>query len=134
MMKNSTLTLTVLAIALLATTSCATRKVLSTADDLDAVLKAIPVGESRYVRLVGKLQPYTGSSPKGKGLSVLSVGSRTLLIHPAAATDADRPDSHLNKTLSARVKISHFPLPDSDPASQITGLWITEMTDLESRE
>ncbi|MBT3379792.1 MAG: hypothetical protein HN742_42655 [Lentisphaerae bacterium] len=133
MVKSSTLKFTVLAIACLTTASCATRTVLSTADDLDAVLKTIPVGESRYVQLVGKLQPYSGSFPKGKGLSELSVGSRTLLIR-STAIHKDREAPYLNKTVSARFKISHFPLPDSHPASQIAGHWITEISDLESRE
>ena len=133
MIKNPMLKLTLLAIALLATTSCATRKGVSTTDDLNAVLKSIPVGQSRYVTLAGELRPYSGSFPKGSGLSEIAVGSKTILIR-SGAIHKDREASYLNKTVTARVKISHFPLPDSNPASQIAGHWITEISDLKSKK
>jgi hypothetical protein len=133
MMKNSMLTISLLAIALLTTISCATRKIVSAPDDLNAVLKSIPVGQSRYVTLVGELRPYSGSFPKGYGLTEIAVGSKTILIH-SGAIHKDRETQHLNKPVTARVKISHFPLPDSNPASQIAGHWITEVSELKSNE
>jgi len=133
MIKNSMLKLTLMAIALLTMTSCATRKAVSTPDDLNAVLKNIPVGQSRYVTLIGELRPYSGSFPKGSGLSEIAVGSKTILIRNGAIHN-DREASYLNKTVTARVKISHFPLPDSNPASQIEGPWITEISELKLKE
>lgn len=127
------LTSSLLAIALFTMTSCTTRKVVSAPDDLNTVLKSIPVGESRYVALVGELRPYSGSFPKGSGLTEIAVGSETILIH-SGAIHKDREAPYLNKTVSARVKISHFPLPDSNPASQIAGPWITEISELKSNE
>jgi hypothetical protein len=133
MIKNSMLKLTLMAIALLTMTSCATRKVVSTPDDLNAVLKNIPVGQSLYVTLRGELRPYSGTFPKGSGLSEIAVGSKTILIRNGAI-HKDREASYLNKTVTARVKISHFPLPDSNPASQIAGPWITEISELKLKE
>ena len=127
------LKLTLMAIALLTMTSCATRKVVSTPDDLNAVLKNISVGQSRYVTLSGELRPYSGTFPKGSGLSEIAVGSRTILIRNGAI-HKDREASYLNKTVTARVKISHFPLPGSNPASQIAGPWITEISELKLKE
>ena len=122
-----------MAIALLTMTSCATRKVVSTPDDLNAVLKNIPVGQSRYVTRIGELRPYSGSFPKGSGLSEIAVGSKPILIRNGAIHN-DREASYLNKTVKARVKISHFPLPDSNPDSQIEGPWITEISELKLKE
>jgi hypothetical protein len=133
MFKNPMIKLTLVTIALLTTTSCATRKVVSTPDDLNAVLKNIPVGQSRQVTLVGELRPYSGSFPKGSGLSEIAVGSETILIR-TDAIHKDREAPYLNKTVTARVKISHFPLPDSNPASQIAGPWITEISELKLKE
>ena len=129
MIRNPMFKLTLLTLALLTTTSCTTREVGSAPDDLNAVLKSIPVGQSRYVTLVGELRPYKGSFPKGSGLSEIAVGSETILIR-SGAIHKNREAPYLNKTVTARVKISHFPLPDSSPASQITGPWITEISDL----
>lgn len=133
MITKSILTISLLTIALLTTASCTTRKVVSAPDDLDAVLKSIPVGKSRYVTLVGELRDYSGSFPKGSGLTEIAVGSKTILIH-SGAIHKDQETLYLNKTVTARVKISHFPLSDSHPASQIAGPWITEVSELKSNE
>jgi len=133
MIKNSMSMLTLLAVAVLTATSCATREVISKPDDLNAVLRSIPVGQSRYVTLLGELRPYSGSFPKGSGLTEIAVGSEIILIH-SGAIRKDREAPYLNKTVTARVKISHFPLPDSNPASQMAGPWITEISELKSNE
>ncbi len=133
MIQKLILKISLLTMALLTTASCTTRKVVSAPDDLDALLKSIPAGESRYVTLVGELRAYSGSSPKGSGLTEIAVGPKTILIH-GGAIHKDQETLHLNKTVTARVKISHFPLPDSHPASQIAGSWISEVSDLESNE
>ncbi len=126
MLKNTLRT--IMAAASRITTSCATRQAISTADDLFAVLETIPRGQSRLVDIKGELRPYSGSSLKGKGLSEIAVGSQTILIH-SLAIHRDREAPYLNKTVSAQVKISPFPLSDSRPASQIAGLWITDISD-----
>lgn len=133
MIKKSMLTISLLTLSLLTTASCITRRVVSAPDDLDAVLKSIPVGESRHVTLAGKLRAYSGSFPKGSGLTEIAVGSKTILIH-SGAIHKDQEILHLNKTVTARVKISHFPMPDSNPASQIAGPWITEVSELKPKE
>jgi hypothetical protein len=133
MSKNSMLTISLLVIALLTTTSCTTQKVVSAPDDLKSMLKSIPVGESRYVTLVGQLRPYSGKFEKGIGLSEIAVGSEIILIRSHAIRKVQEAP-YLNKTVTARVKISHFPLSDSNPASQIVGPWITEISELKSKE
>jgi len=52
------------------------------------------------------------------------VESTPMLIHPFTVYE-DR-DNYLKKVVSARITVSHFPMPDSHPASQIAGTWITE--------
>ncbi len=134
MTKNTALQITVLAASLLTAASCATRQAVSTPEDLSSVLNTIAVGESRYVEVVGELRPYSGSFPKGRGLTELAVGSRHLLLHHTAHSKDELVESHLNTTVSAQVRISHFPLSDSHPASQIAGHWITEIKSIRTAE
>lgn len=129
MIKRAMSTLMLLAVAIVTATSCATKGVVSKPNDLKALLKSIPAGESRYVTLVGQLRPYSGSFPKGSGLTEIAVGTETVLIH-SGALDQDQAALQQITTVTARVKISHFPLPDSHPASQMQGIWITEISEL----
>jgi hypothetical protein len=129
MSRKSILRSTVLVGSLTLIASCATNQVITTADELLPVLETIAVGQSRDVELVGNLQPYSGSFPKGKSLSEIMVGSRRLLIH-SLAIHKDREAPYLNKTVSVRVTISHFPLADSDPSTQLAGHWIAEIKDI----
>jgi hypothetical protein len=125
MTKTLILTLVLSATSLSLLPGCATRQVVRAGDELEATLQSIPVGESRSIQVVGTLRPYSGSFRKGQGLTEIAVGDTALLVHPTA--DRDDDTRHLNKEISARIEISHFPMPDSNPASQIAGTWITSM-------
>jgi hypothetical protein len=57
----------------------------------------------------------------------MAVGKRILPVHHTAKLDAAQ---YLNKKISAVIEISHFPMTDSDPKSQITGTWITGIKDI----
>ena len=125
------LSLSFLITLLLTATSYAEPTVVSKASELTEVLKAIPQGQSKVVVLEGELRPYSGKFPKGMGINEIAVGDQTLLIRSIAKKPADMK-KHLNKTVRARVKISHLPLADSMPESQQQGHWITEITEIKS--
>jgi hypothetical protein len=125
MTKTLILTLVLTATSLSLLPGCATRQPVRAGDELEATLQSIPVGESHTIEVVGTLRPYSGSNPKGQALTEIAVGNTALLVHPTANRNYD--NRHLNKEISARIEISHFPMPDSNPASQIAGTWITSI-------
>jgi hypothetical protein len=110
----------------------ATRTEVSSGATLAAVLETIRRGRSKWVKVSGKLSPYSGKFPKGKGLMELEIGSQTILVHPFAM-HKDQIKAFSNRTISAHVEISHFPMPDN-PATQLQGHWITEIKGLKVRD
>ena len=104
------------------------RPAISTSGELQPVLDGIKKGQADWVYVVGVLRPYSGTNPKGGGLTELSIGSSTLPIS-SLAMHADQEKMHMNKTVSARVEITHLPLP-SAPHTQKGGHWITDIKDL----